>query len=110
MTLTSGPHLSASETKRKGEGVRWAGGEAELGQLWAACARRRKRPTAWGVRRLKEKRERKGVGSTGKEGREGFLLFFNSFQIRFSNFQTSIKQETMHSNHDAQALIISKFY
>jgi hypothetical protein len=49
-----------------------------------------------------EKREREG---------EGFLFFFlNSFQIRFSNFQTSNKQKSMHSRHDAQTLIISRLF
>jgi hypothetical protein len=42
----------------------------------------------------------------GGKGRRFSFLFLNPFQIQFSNFQTSIKQETMHSNHDAQALII----
>jgi hypothetical protein len=47
----------------------------------------------------------KGRGERGK----GFFLFLNLFSNSFSNFQTSIKQETMHSNHDAQSLIISYF-
>jgi hypothetical protein len=46
----------------------------------------------------------------GVREERGFEFFFlNSFQICFSNFQTSIKQETMHSNHDAQSLIIYNF-
>jgi hypothetical protein len=72
------------------------------------------------VRGLKEEREREkdgpaGVGRKRGKGRgergerKGFLFFLNSFQIHFLNFQTSIKQETMHSNHDAQSLIISNF-
>jgi hypothetical protein len=53
-----------------------------------------------------------GVGRKGGKGkgREVWGFFFlNSFQNRFSNFQTSLKQETMHSNHDAHSLIISNF-
>jgi hypothetical protein len=49
----------------------------------------------------------KGKGERG-EGKR-FFLFLNRFSNSFSNFETSIKQETMHSNHDAQALIISNF-
>jgi hypothetical protein len=48
------------------------------------------------------RRKKRGEG-------EGFP-FLNSFQICFSNFQTSIKQKSMHSNHDAQTLIISKLF
>jgi hypothetical protein len=50
--------------------------------------------------RLEEKRERRGE--------RDFLLklFSNHF---FSKFQNSLKQETMHSNHDAQSLIVSNF-
>jgi hypothetical protein len=47
------------------------------------------------------------------EGVKAFSFFFKkkSFQIRFfSNFQTSIKQKSMHSNHDTQTLIISKLF
>jgi hypothetical protein len=59
-------------------------------------------------------RAERGVGPVGekREGEgEGFLFFFlNSFQICFSNFQTSIKQKSMHSNHDAQTLIISRLF
>jgi hypothetical protein len=53
-----------------------------------------------------------GIGPAGGKGREEREkeIFSNSFQIRFSNFQTSIKQETMHSNHDAHALIISNLF
>jgi hypothetical protein len=48
--------------------------------------------------RAERKREKgREIGPAGIEGREkrerGFSLFLNSFQIRFSNFQTSIKQE-----------------
>jgi hypothetical protein len=57
----------------------------------------------------KKKREvgRLGRKRKGERG-EGFRVFFfkNSFKFYFSNFQTSLKQETMDSNHDAQTLII----
>jgi hypothetical protein len=54
-----------------------------------------------------------GIGRLGRrekgrggKGRRFSFLFLNPFQIHFSNFQTSIKEETMHSNHVAQAIII----
>jgi hypothetical protein len=60
------------------------------------------------------RREGEGGGPVGpkekrgeEEMREGFSFFLNSFQIHFQNFQTSLKQKTMHSNHDAQVLVIS---
>jgi hypothetical protein len=64
-------------------------------------------------RGLKEKKRRKGWAGLGRKERgEGVKAFFkkNSFQIRFSNFQTSIKQKSMHSNHDAQTLIILNYF
>jgi hypothetical protein len=66
----------------------------------------------YGLRKKKRKAGRGKWAAREKGVREerGFEFFFlNSFQIRFSNFQTSIKQETMHSNHDAQSLIVSNF-
>jgi hypothetical protein len=66
-----------------------------------------------GLRKKKRKAGRRKWAAREKGVREerGFEFFLsNSFQIRFfSNFQTSIKQQTMHSNHDAQSLIISNF-
>jgi hypothetical protein len=59
---------------------------------------------------------RKRCWASGARKREGEgekrISFFkkNSFQIHFSNIQTSIKQKSMHSNHDAQTLIISKLF
>jgi hypothetical protein len=66
------------------------------------------------LRRLKEN-ERRMVGlareKEERRGREGFLHFFKKiFSNSFSNFQTSIKQKSMHLNHDAQTLIISKLF
>jgi hypothetical protein len=60
----------------------------------------------------KEKGEGKEMGRLRTrergEGKRYFLLklFSNHF---FSKFQNSLKQETMHSNHDAQSLIVSNF-
>jgi hypothetical protein len=72
------------------------------------------RPTAWMVHGPKEKeRERDGpaVEKREKRGNKDFSFSFKiSFQIHFSNIQTSIKQKSMHSNHDAQTLIISKLF
>jgi hypothetical protein len=60
-----------------------------------------------------ERKERGRWAGEPREKREEVwglgISFLNFFQIHFSNFQTSLKQETMHSNHDAQALIISNF-
>jgi hypothetical protein len=65
------------------------------------------------LRGLREKREGERDGPAGLGGKRGeeksFFLFLNLFSNSFSNFQTSIKQETLHSNHDAQSLIISYF-
>jgi hypothetical protein len=85
--------LSASEAKRKGEGVRWAGGEAEMGHLGPACARGKKRPTTWEFAGCEEE-EGKGVGSAGGKGREErekeislfFKLFSNLVFFKLSNF------------------------
>jgi hypothetical protein len=87
-----------------------------------ACARahtrsgKSRRPGKVGGLREEEKRKKKsGPGKrwAGREERRGMrglgILFLNPFQIHFSNFQTSLNQETMHSNHDAQALVISNF-
>jgi hypothetical protein len=67
---------------------------------------------ACGLECLRAKRD---AGPAGKEKRgrgrrKGSLFFKISFQIHFSNIQTSIKQKSMHSNHDAQTLIISKLF
>jgi hypothetical protein len=65
-----------------------------------------------GLRKKKRKGGRGKWAAREKGVREerGFEFFFlNSFQIRLSNFETSIKQETVHSNHDVQSLIISNF-
>jgi hypothetical protein len=84
----------------------WAGLRAHAGERgggpgqFTGCRKRRKGKAGRGKWAAREERER--------EGGLGFF-FLNSFQIHFSNFQTAIKQKTMHSNHDAQSLIISNF-
>jgi hypothetical protein len=68
------------------------------------------------LRARKRKEEKKnGQGEVGRKGGKGErrgekdFLFLKLFSNSFSIFQTSIKQETMHSSHDAQTLIISNF-
>jgi hypothetical protein len=107
--------------KRKGRRLGWRGRAGWA--TWAglrACAlapeEKGRRPgTVCGLW-VKEKKKRQGVGRLGqkREGKRGerfrvFLFFLKKIQNYFSNFQTSFKRETMHSNHDAQALIISNF-
>jgi hypothetical protein len=112
--LTAGPHLSVSGAKRKGRG----GGAGPAGlQSWANWADARAR---------KEKKEkglwpgclRAEVGPAGEmrereRGRKGFLFFFSfKFLFKFIFFKHSNFNQTksMHSNHDAQTLIISKLF
>jgi hypothetical protein len=87
----------------------WAGGASaparkKASNLGEVCGLREKEKEKekWVVEEMDRKRER-------VRGERFGFFFSNSFQIHFSNFQTSLKQETMHSNHDAQALIISNF-
>jgi hypothetical protein len=49
------------------------------------------------------------LGLKRKAERDLGFFFLKLFSNSFSNFQTSLKQETMHSNRDAQTLIISNF-
>jgi hypothetical protein len=108
----AGPTCQWLGRKRK-EGCGAGPAEGEDGPVWAACARRKEGRRPERVCGLKEKGKGMGVGPAGRkwrEERERGFSFFNSFQIRFSNFQTSIKQETMHSNHDPQSLIISNLF
>jgi hypothetical protein len=87
----------------------------QRGANWAnpgRCARGKK---AGGLARFGPRKEGGLARNERREEREkrrkeGFLFFLNSFQNRFSNFQTSIKQKSMHSNHGAQTLIISKLF
>jgi hypothetical protein len=70
-----------------------------------------KKKKAAGPRGSRAERRSGTVGEEREGEGGGFLFFFlNSFQIRFSNFQTSNKQKSMHSNHDAQTLIISRLF
>jgi hypothetical protein len=61
-----------------------------------------------GVCRLRDKRKRDGSAGPKEKrgGGEGFSLLKKIFSNSFSNFQTSLKQEIMHSNHNAQTIII----
>jgi hypothetical protein len=70
-----------------------------------------KKASGLAARGLKEKRKGKGkgVGPVRREGREEREFSFFKTLFKFV-FQTSIKQETMHSNHDAQSLIISNLF
>jgi hypothetical protein len=64
-------------------------------------------------KRKEEKKNGSGKWAAREEREMGegkrISFFLKLFSNSFSNFQTSIKQETMHSNHDAQALIICNF-
>jgi hypothetical protein len=80
---------------------------------WAAAGRKRahgKKAVGLEASRA-EKKDWAGCGERGGQREKVFFLFLlNSFQIRFSNFQTQSKQKSMHSNHDAQTLFISKLF
>jgi hypothetical protein len=79
----------------------------ELGRWAGLLARVRKRRKA-----CRPGISRAGLEEKGERGREGFVFFFlfkflsNSF-FKHSN---SNQMKTMHSNHDAQTLIISKLF
>jgi hypothetical protein len=90
--------------KEKGGGAVLGRRKSRLGR-WADCAREEKEKGRWAERDVGPAEEKRGRGR-----RFSFSFFLNSFQIRFSNFQTSIKQKPMHSNHDAQTLFISKLF
>jgi hypothetical protein len=45
-----------------------------------------------------------------REREKGFVFFFKFLSNSFFKHSTPIKQKSMHSNHDAQALIISKLF
>jgi hypothetical protein len=96
---------------KKKRGVRCWVAEGEDGPVWAASAlgEERRRPDR--VCGLKENGKGMGVGPAGREGREERERGFSFKKTLFKFvFQTSIKQETMHSNHDAQSLIISNLF
>jgi hypothetical protein len=105
--LTAGPHLSASGAKRKGEKGRCcAGGVADWANL-GRCARgekKKKRPAGLGWLQAKSE-------GRDREREKGFL-FLLKFLFKFIFFKHSNFNQTksMHSNHDAQTLIISKLF
>jgi hypothetical protein len=70
----------------------------------ARGGKRRKGPLAWrGLKRRKGEREREGK-------RKGFCLFFKFLSNSFFKHSNSNQMKSMHSNHDAQTLIISKLF
>jgi hypothetical protein len=81
---------------RRGEG---------LGR-WAGCSRGRgERPTGLGLAGwARKKRER------GRESVFVFFFFQISFKFIFQTFTLKSNKKSMHSNHDAQALIFSKLF
>jgi hypothetical protein len=106
------PPVSVCREKEKeaGELGRRRGELGRVGRY--AHERGRGRPAARGgfAGCGKKKGSWAGWAKRGKgRGEKGFSLFLKLFQIHFQTFKTSIKQETMHSNHDAQTLIISNF-
>jgi hypothetical protein len=111
--LTAGPHLSASGAKRKGRRRCWAGGEGRLGQRGpSACVRKkRKGRWPWVGPRAEEK-----VGPAGRKEREreekriSFFFLKFLFKFIFQTFKLQSNKKSMHSNHDAQTLIISKLF
>jgi hypothetical protein len=103
--LTAGPHLSVSGQKEKGEEGVLGQRAAKLGHLGRRRAREKKQADGLGCLRA-EKNRRKG-----ERGREGFVSFFFKFLSNsFFKHSNSNQKKTMHSNHDAQSLIISKLF
>jgi hypothetical protein len=94
----TGPHLSASGAKSKREGDwlgRWRGELGHVGRLRMLAGEGGRQPSSfWAGKR---KKRRSGLGGLKVErgkGRRGLgFLFLNHFQIRFSNFQTSLKHK-----------------
>jgi hypothetical protein len=88
------------------------GRQAGPARAVCACAKKKEKAAGLGlVHGLKKKCWAGGEKREGEGGEKDFLFLLKiSFQIHFSNIQTSIKQKSMHSNHDAQTLIISKLF
>jgi hypothetical protein len=86
----------------------------QVGPTWADARARKEKEKASGLGCLRAEVGPAGEMRERERGRKGFPFFFfllkNSFQIHFSNIQTSNKQKSMQSNHDAQTLIISKLF
>jgi hypothetical protein len=111
MGLTAGPHLPVTGAKSKREAALAGPTGSKLGQP-GLLAQARQRPLAWDPSRAKRKEERMIGSAREKEERRGRRLsFFKKIIFKFvfqlSNFN---KQKSMHSNHDAQTLIISKLF
>jgi hypothetical protein len=104
------PSMTDAKTKGRGERLgRWGRRAGPVGRPARAREEKGRRP-CW-LRAEKGEKERGEVGRLGLKRKGERILGFSFFKILlkliFSNFQTSLKQETMHSNHDAQALVIS---
>jgi hypothetical protein len=76
----------------------------EVGPFGPACSRgKRKGLLAWVRAEIEERERERGRG-------KGFCLFFNFLSNSFFKHSNSNQTKSMHSNHDAQPLIISKLF
>jgi hypothetical protein len=83
-----------------------SGGGEELGRCGPACVHAREKEAGGPGQFVgcgKRRKRKAGRGGSGPQGRkrkggEVWVFLFKFFQNHFSNFQTSLKQETMHSN------------
>jgi hypothetical protein len=101
--LTAGSHPSATATKRKGKGgLCWAG-VCEVGPTGPVRAREKKKK-ALGLLASGLKEEK------GREREKVCLFFFKFLSNSFFKHSNSNQMKTMHSNHDAQTLIVSKLF
>jgi hypothetical protein len=91
-------------TKRKGKGGAVLGRRVRGWANWAGARAREKeeglRPARLRAERGERERERKGLS----------LFFFKFLSNSFFKHSNSKQEKTMHSNHDAQTLIISKLF
>jgi hypothetical protein len=74
---------------------------------WAVCARARKRKGLRPARLRAERGERERERGRGKNVFVFFVYILFNFFFKHSNFNQT---KSMHWNHDAQALIISKLF
>jgi hypothetical protein len=93
--------------KEKGEGVVLGRQGWQTGPTWAVCAREEKEK---GLRAEAGPAGKKRERERGRGEEKGFFLkkkFFSNSFFKHSNFNQT---KSMHSNHDAQTLIISKLF